>query len=157
MGALTNETAIEANAEPTVEIINVVHEIVINPIQQSNEPQTNTAVSSGTEQTIQSDIAPKPNPCDERLSDPTQSPCGTETELPVPETLTDPTVKPHDTQTPANASQPTTNSNQPQSDATRDGQIYIPGFGWIDNHGGGGHGQPADSDGDIDKMVGDMG
>lgn len=36
------------------------------------------------------------------------------------------------------------------------GKIYVPGFGWIKNEGGGGKGVKVDSDGDINKQVGIM-
>lgn len=36
------------------------------------------------------------------------------------------------------------------------GQIYIPGFGWTDNQGGGSQGTNVTSDGDINKQVGTM-
>jgi len=52
-------------------------------------------------------------------------------------------------------------SSTPQSGdkRTMNGQneIWIPGFGWIHDHGGGSIGTIATSDGDINKMVGYMG
>ncbi|WP_028306807.1 DUF6550 family protein [Desulfitibacter alkalitolerans] len=36
------------------------------------------------------------------------------------------------------------------------GQIYIPGFGWVDDKGGGGEGHIVDSEGDINKQIGNM-
>ena len=38
-----------------------------------------------------------------------------------------------------------------------DGKIYVPGFGWITDNGGGGQGTTVDGDGDINKQVGNMG
>jgi len=49
------------------------------------------------------------------------------------------------------------NDNQPQGGETKDGKIYVPGFGWIDDNGGGGQGTTVDGDGDINKQVGNMG
>ena len=34
--------------------------------------------------------------------------------------------------------------DEPQAGDTSGGQIYIPGFGWVENHGGGGSGTVAD-------------
>ncbi len=52
------------------------------------------------------------------------------------------------------------NESAPQMGDTRmvDGrkQVYFLGFGWIDDNDGGGEGTVVDSDGDINKMVGDM-
>lgn len=36
------------------------------------------------------------------------------------------------------------------------GQIYIDGFGWVKDEGGGGKGTAVDSNGDINKQVGSM-
>ena len=34
--------------------------------------------------------------------------------------------------------------DEPQAGDTSGGQIYIPGFGWVENHGGGGSGTVAE-------------
>lgn len=96
------------------------------------------AVSSGTEQTIQPDpVIPS------------------EPEKPVAQgdhTNPDqqPTYKQEDT---VKQSQ----SSTPQNGATSGGKIYVDGFGWIENHGGGASMGHADSNGDINKQVGQMG
>ncbi|EGW36662.1 DUF6550 family protein, partial [Desulfosporosinus sp. OT] len=38
----------------------------------------------------------------------------------------------------------------------KDGQVYIPGFGWVKDEGGGSQGKVGKSDGDINKQVGIM-
>jgi len=38
----------------------------------------------------------------------------------------------------------------------KDGKIYVPGFGWIEDNGGGGEGTVVDGEGDINKQVGNM-
>lgn len=106
----------------------------------------NGAVSSGTEQTIQGD-ATKPEYTEEQLKDPTQKPNGekvTEQDKPVDHNKVE---KPKDTPK---------NDSQPQGGETKDGKIYVPGFGWIDDEGGGGQGTVGESDGDINKQVGNM-
>jgi hypothetical protein len=45
---------------------------------------------------------------------------------------------------------------QPHGGDTKDGKIYVPGFGWINDQGGGGQGTVGKSDGDINKQVGTM-
>lgn len=47
-------------------------------------------------------------------------------------------------------------SSQPKSGDKKDGKVYIPGFGWVKDEGGGGQGEVVDSDGDINKQVGQM-
>lgn len=47
-------------------------------------------------------------------------------------------------------------SGEPQSgDTNEKGQVWVPGFGWV-TPGGGNQVIPGDSDGDINKQVGDM-
>ena len=48
-------------------------------------------------------------------------------------------------------------SNQPQTGDTQGGSIYLEGFGWITDEGGGSVQHNIDSDGDINKQVGNMG
>jgi len=70
--------------------------------------------------------------------------------------LKNPDVKPNITPAPVQPNKPA--DNTPNSgDTNGNGQIYIPGFGWVDNEGGGGQGQPSGSDGDWDKQIGSMG
>lgn len=38
----------------------------------------------------------------------------------------------------------------------KDGKIYVPGFGWVTDNGGGGSGTTVDGGGDINKQVGQM-
>ena len=47
-------------------------------------------------------------------------------------------------------------SSEPKSGDKKDGKVYIPGFGWVKDEGGGGKGEVVDSDGDINKQVGQM-
>lgn len=47
-------------------------------------------------------------------------------------------------------------SSQPKSGDKKDGKVYIPGFGWVKDEGGGGKGEVVNSDGDINKQVGQM-
>lgn len=113
---------------------------------------------------------PKPTPADEETAtvEPTgASPAEIAFEPPEPGDGTAiPTSEeaPRDNPTPSTtASQTTTTiaAAEPQMGDTRtaDGQnqIYIVGFGWIADCGGGGEGIFVDGDGDINKMVGIMG
>lgn len=47
-------------------------------------------------------------------------------------------------------------SNQPQTGDTQGGSIYLEGFGWITDEGGGSVQHNIDSDGDINKQVGNI-
>jgi FtsZ-interacting cell division protein ZipA len=121
-------------------------EVVVTPPDTSQPVSTdNGAVSSGTEQTIQGDVS-KPEYTEEQLQDSTQKPNGEKVTEP-------PTAVDHDKveqpkETPKSES-------QPQGGETKDGKIYVPGFGWIDDIGDG-QGTTVDGDGDINKRVGIM-
>lgn len=49
-----------------------------------------------------------------------------------------------------------TKSSEPKSGDKKDGKVYIPGFGWVKDEGGGSQGKVGKSDGDINKQVGIM-
>lgn len=68
--------------------------------------------------------------------------------------LTNPDVKPsyEDKQTTVNPGSAT-----PKNGDKKPGYIYIEGFGWIADEGGQAQGEIIDSDGDINKQVGNMG
>lgn len=121
--------------------------IVVN-IQQPDEKQDAAAGagdSTGTEQTIQSDVD-KPEADEDALTDPSKTPDGQMVDGP-PEPVDHGTV-----------TTPPPSSSEPQAGDTNDkGQIYVPGFGWIANEGGGTDVKTGDSDGDINKPVGIMG
>jgi len=122
-------------------------DVTIAPSDTTQPTSTdNGAVSSGTEQTIQGDVS-KPEYTEEQLKNPEQKPNGdevTEQDKPVD----------HDK---VEKSKTTPKSDgQPHGGDTKDGKIYVPGFGWINDQGGGGQGTVGKSDGDINKQVGTM-
>lgn len=122
-------------------------EVTVTP-PDTTQPVTtdNGAVSNGTEQTIQGDVS-KPEYTEEQRQDPTQKPNGEKVTEPPKAVDHDKVEQPKET--------PKSDS-QPQGGETKDGKIYVPGFGWIEDHGGGGEGTVGDSDGDINKQVGIM-
>lgn len=123
-------------------------EVTVTP-PDTTQPTSidNGAVSSGTEQTIQGDVS-KPEYTEEQLKDPTQKPNGEKVTEPPKSVDHNKVEQPKDTPK---------NDSQPQGGETKDGKIYVPGFGWIDDEGGGGQGTTVDGDGDINKQVGNMG
>jgi Na+-transporting methylmalonyl-CoA/oxaloacetate decarboxylase gamma subunit len=109
----------------------------IDPTAASSQP-ADTGDSSGAEQTIQADPV-KP-------SAPTATPTP---QGDISDPKTTPTYKPEDT----TVTEPST----PPAGASNDkGQVYVPGFGWVDDSGDNKE-SIGDSDGDINKPVGEMG
>ena len=121
-------------------------DIKVPPIEIEMETNNANGVDKGTEQTIQPDPI-KPEYTDEQLKNPDQKPNGekvTEQDKPVEHNKVE---KP---------STPPKSDNQPQGGEKKNGQIYVPGFGWIDDIGEG-QGTVVDGEGDINKQVGIMG
>jgi hypothetical protein len=139
-----SDVTINPNASDNTE--NEKKVIVTPPDTIKSANTDNGAVSTGTEQTIQGD-ATKPEYTEEQLKDPTQKPDGEKVTEPPKSVDHDKVEKPKDTPK---------NDSQPQGGETKDGKIYVPGFGWITDNGGGGQGTVGESDGDINKQVGNM-
>jgi hypothetical protein len=121
-------------------------DIKVPPIEIEKELSNANGVDKGTEQIIQPDPI-KPEYTDEQLKNPDQKPNGekvTEQDKPVEHNKVE---KP---------STPPKSDNQPQGGEKKNGQIYVPGFGWIDDIGEG-QGTVVDGEGDINKQVGIMG
>lgn len=116
-------------------------ELVLQPERGTrNEANTETVTDSRPaqtdqpEQSIQPDPVKPDPPAEQILKDPTRKPDGTKIEG-MPEAVEhDKVEKP--------AEKPTA-SEEPEAGATSGNQIYVPGFGWVENHGGSGSGMTA--------------
>ncbi len=98
-----------------------------------------TADSSGKDQSLQ--------------AEPTKPATPTKKPTPKPETSTKdiskaPEYKPEDAVK--------TEPKEPSGGEKKDGKIYVPGFGWIDDEGGGVDQKTVGGEGDINKQVGEM-
>ena len=118
-------------------------EVSVSPIDPTATPVvtagTDTADSSGKDQSLQ--------------AEPTKPAAPTEKPTPKPETSTKdtskaPEYKPEDTVK--------TEPKEPSGGEKKDGKIYVPGFGWIDDEGGAVDQKTVGGEGDINKQVGDM-
>lgn len=151
----------------------IVSEIVVdpskdtsetNPVIKPNDKETNSLANGQqtaeqpvdnrppqtdqTQQSIQPDVdKPKP-PSQQALTDPTQKPDGTQVDTP-PEPVEHEKVEQPQELPP----QP----NEPQAGDTENGKIYIPGFGWVEDHGGGSSGIVADDMYENGNKIGIMG
>ena len=110
-------------------------ELVVNPKNEGTEADetappvdSRPAQTDEAEQSIQSDVEKPEISNEEVLTDPTVQPDGTPVED-IPET--------------SGEADPETSTSEPQAGDTEGGQIYIPGFGWVDNQGGGSSGTSA--------------
>ena len=100
--------------------------LVIHPGIGENQETDTQAVDSRAPQTDQTTQSIQPKP--------------TKPEPPSKET---PPV-PVDHEAVEKPSEPVADPEQPQAGDTSGNQIYVPGFGWVENHGGGGSGTAAE-------------
>lgn len=105
------------------------------------------AQTDQTKQSIQPEATKPAAPREEILKDPTKKPDGTVMDTP-PEPVDHEQVE-----TPA---QTEPAPGEPQAGYTKDDQIYVPGFGWVENHGGGGSGITAEDMYENGNKIGSM-
>lgn len=120
----------------------VVQDSKVAEATKSTTQVPNTAISSGTKQTIQPDPV-KPTA-------PTEKPKSTDKTSNTDEKPTI-TGKPKTT-----VKDSTISKTEPKGGEKKDGEIYVPGFGWVKDNGGGSQGEVVGSDGDVNKQVGTM-
>ena len=111
-------------------------DLVVAPSEESNSNSdtkqpvdSRPAQTDQTEQSIQPDVTKPESPSKEALTDPTQKPDGTKVDTPPEPVDHEKVEKPE--QVPAQ-------SNEPQGGDTKDGKVYLPGFGWVTDTGGSG-------------------
>lgn len=133
----------------------VVTEIIVNPSDSESQPEesgeSKLVVNPKNEGTEADETAPPVDSRPAQTDEAEQSiqPDVEKPEVPSEETLTDPTVQPDGTpveegpETGSDDTAPETSTSEPQAGDTEGGQIYIPGFGWVDNQGGGSSGTSA--------------
>ena len=120
--------------------------VTVAPIATEAPSKESSSVDKGTEQKIQSDVTPKPTYTKEQLTDPTKKPNGEKVETPkTKDKKATPTPKPD-----KNTDKKTNNKTEDNNSSGG-----LPGF---DNVQDGGANQviDGDSDGDLDKQVGNM-
>jgi len=123
-------------------------DIKVAPVIIPEQAQTdNGAVDTGTEQKIQGDVPEKPTYTEEQLTDPTQKPNGEKVE---------PSREEIEEVVSIQEAPITETNNEPQGGDKKDGQIYLPGFGWVKDEGGGGEGTVAEDMYENGNKIGDM-
>ena len=93
--------------------------------ETESKEETTQEKTDAVKQSIQPEVTKPEEPESEVLADPTQRPDGTPAEIPAETTGT------------GAAASPELEVSEPQAGDTNDGQIYIPGFGWVEDEGGG--------------------
>lgn len=103
-------------------------EINVPPIKGLDSQNDKNGVDKGTNQTIQGDVRKPKEPAKEELTDPTKKPDGEKVEDPPKSVDHDKVIKPEETPK---------KKDEPQGGDKKDGKIFVPGFGWIDDIGEG--------------------
>lgn len=139
-------TAIESEATTVISVDISVPDIVANELK--SEDTSNNDVVIDPEELIEVTV---------NITEPAQRPEPPEPPVVTePETLKNPDVKPtyEEKKTTIN-----NDSGRPKNGERKDGMIYIDGFGWIVDEGGGSAGQKIGNDGDTltGNKVGEMG
>lgn len=142
---IDNETAVNTEEKDKGKIEDIEKEIDVPQIKTTDK-KANNGVDKGTNQAIQGDVKKPNEPSKEELTDPTKKPDGEKLEDPPESVDHDKVKKPEE---------PPKKNDEPQGGDKKDGKIFVPGFGWIDDIGEG-EGTKADGDGDINKQIGDM-
>ena len=131
----------EESREPEIETAPTVilPETETDTVQEEPDVPTDSrpAQTGQAEQSIQPDVKKPETPEEEVLTDPTQKPDGTPMETP-------PAPVEHDAAATPEIQEPAQAPDEPQAGDTQNGQIYIPGFGWVEDHGGGSSGTVAE-------------
>ena len=131
-----NETEKPTEAkEPETELIVDIKETTVESTKRQETPAASVpAQTDKTDQAIQPAPERPSAPPEEVLQNPTQKPNGESVEG-TPEAV------PHGEV--VQPSEALVQPGEPQAGDTQNGQIYIPGFGWVENQGGGGSGTTA--------------
>ena len=122
-------------------------EINVPPINPAvvSAPSADTGDSAGTEQIIQAEVTKPTEPPQEVKTDPSKTPDGQKVDKVTP-VEHDKVTKPENPLSP----------EIPKSgDKNEKGQMWVPGFGWVDDSGPN-EGITVDGEGDINKQVGNM-
>ena len=100
--------------------------------ETESKEETTQEKTDAVKQSIQPEVTKPEEPESEVLADSTQKPDGTPAEIPAETTGT------------GAAASPEPEVSEPQAGDTNEGQIYIPGFGWVEDEGGGVNSVPLD-------------
>ena len=140
-------------ASTSVAIVALMLILSLSPrIQKPTESEISPGTPTSTESSAVTDYSKQPVALDSIPPPQPEQTVETTTSIPLKPTPEDTEVAPSQPAEPATPiSEPSLNKPQ-----TTGGLIYVPGFGWIPDEGGGGKGIDTCSDGDPDKQIGEM-
>lgn len=152
----TTATMITTTDSPTISTLSVTGEETTTPVttkEVSVQPtpteaglqNMDTGDSSGTEQSIQPEVTKPAEPLEEAKKDPTKTPSGEKvtTAVQAEESEVQSTTAP-------------TQTSSSESENNHEGEIYVPGFGWVEDNGGSVSGTTAEDMFENGNKIGSM-
>lgn len=152
----TTATMITTTDSPTISTLSVTGEETTTPVttkEVSVQPTSteaeiqnmDTGDSSGTEQSIQPEVTKPAEPLEEAKKDPTKTPSGEKvtTAVQAEESEVQSTTAP-------------TQTSSSESENNHEGEIYVPGFGWVEDNGGSVSGTTAEDMFENGNKIGSM-
>ena len=156
----TKEASVETTEDEGVLVTTAEETVSVSQTETEAEKRTTEAETTEEVQELQPEATKPAEPQEEKKHDPTIKPNG---EVVIPTTAVAPSTEAETTQA-QSETVPDTTAPPPEStevllpeptgDAPKEGQVYVPGFGWVDPSGS--TGEYVDSYGDINKQVGSM-
>lgn len=138
-------STLSVTGEETTTLV-TTQEVSVQPTSTEAEKQNmDTADSSGTEQSIQPEVTKPAEPLEEAKKDPTKAPSGEKvtTAVQAEESEVKSTTAP-------------TQTTSSESEDNHEGEIYVPGFGWVEDNGGSVSGTTAEDMFENGNKIGSM-
>lgn len=160
----SEEVTVETTEDEGILVTTAVEAVSVAETEMEEEKRTTAAETTEEVQELQPEATKPAEPSEKVKHDPTRKPNGEEvtlttTSVPTSEAVVETTQAPPAETVPETTIAPTEESTavqatEPVGEAPKEGQVYVPGFGWVDDTGS--YGETAHSDGDINKQVGSM-
>lgn len=163
--ALTSEeVTVETTEDEGILVTTAVEAVSVSETETEAEKRTTAAKTIEEVQELQPEATKPAEPSEKVKHDLTRKPNGEEvtltpTSVPTSEAVVETTQAPPAETVPETTIAPTEESTavqatEPVGEAPKEGQVYVPGFGWVDPVGT--TVEAGDSDGDINKQIGSM-
>lgn len=160
----TKEASVETTGDEGVLVTTAEETVSVSQPGTEAEKRTTAAETTEEVQELQPEATKPAEPSEKVKHDPTRKPNGEEiipttADVPTSEAVVETTQAAPAETVPETTIAPTEESTTVQAteqvgEAPKEGQVYVPGFGWVDDTGS--YGETAHSDGDINKQVGSM-
>ena len=160
----TKEASVETIEDEGVLVTTTEETVSVSQTETEAEKRTTAEESTEEVQELQPEATKPAEPPEKVRHDPTSKPNGEEVipttaDVPTSEAIVETTLAAPAETVPETTVAPTEESaavqaTEPVGETPKEGQVYVPGFGWVDPVGT--TVEAGDSDGDINKQIGSM-